>query len=174
MSAMSTFALVVRLLCRLVPAAVFLWAGLAKITDVQGSVNSVDAYDVLPDQLAELVGTVLPWAEIVLAALLLLGLFVRFAGVATAALSLVFIVGMAQAKARGLAIDCGCFGAGGAGDGVTWWDIARDVPLMLAGVYLAANPRGPWQLDNVFEGSEELDGIDDHQADQAATTTSGG
>ena len=169
---MSTFALAGRLLCRLVPAGVFLWAGLAKVTDIQGSISSVDAYDVLPDPVSELVGTLLPWAEIALAALLVLGLFVRFAGFATAALSFVFIVGMVQAKARGLAIDCGCFGVGGAGEGVSWWDIARDVPLVLAGVYLAANPRGPWQLDNVFEGSEEIDGIDDRQADQAAATTS--
>jgi uncharacterized membrane protein YphA (DoxX/SURF4 family) len=153
-----------------VPAGIFLWAGLAKVTDLQGSVNSVDAYDVLPDPVAELVGKLLPWAEIALAALLVLGLFVRFAGAATAALSFVFIVGMAQAKARGLAIDCGCYGVGGTGDGVSWWDIARDVPMLLAGLYLAARPRGPWQLDNVFEGSEEIDGIDDRQADQTAAT----
>ena len=38
------------------------------------------------------------------------------------------------AKARGLAIDCGCFGGGGTGDGVTWWDIARDIPIVLAGL----------------------------------------
>jgi uncharacterized membrane protein YphA (DoxX/SURF4 family) len=173
MSEMSTLALVGRLLCRLVPGGVFLSAGLAKVTDIQGSVNSVDGYDVLPDPVAELVGTLLPWAEIALAALLLLGLFVRFAGLATAALSFVFIVGMVQAKARGLEIDCGCFEAGGTGGGVSWWDIARDVPLLLAGVYLAAHPRGSWQLDNVFEGSEEIDDVDDHQADQAATPAGG-
>ena len=164
---MRTLPLVGRLLCRLVPAGILLWAGLAKVTDVQGSVNSVDAYDVLPDPLAQLVGTVLPWAEIALAILLVLGLFVRFAGTALAALMLVFIIGMAQAKARGLAIDCGCFGVSSAADGVSWWDILRDVPLLLAGVYLAARPHGPWQLDNLFEGSEEDHGIDNRQADEA-------
>ena len=172
-SAMTTFAPVARLLCRFVPAAVFLWAGLAKVTDIQDSINSVDAYEVLPGPVAELVGRLLPWAEIALALLLVLGLFVRFAGIATAALSLVFIVGMTQAKARGLAIDCGCFGVGGTGDGVGWWDIVRDIPLVLAGVYLAMRPHGPWQLDNVFEGSEEIDGIDDRQAHEAAATAGG-
>jgi uncharacterized membrane protein YphA (DoxX/SURF4 family) len=169
---MGTFAPVGRLLCRLVPAGIFLWAGLTKVTDIQGSINSVDAYEVLPGAVAELVGTLLPWAEIGLAVLLVLGLFVRFAGIAMAALSLVFIVGMTQAKARGLAIDCGCFGVSGTGDGVSWWDIVRDIPLFLAGVYLAARPRGPWQLDNLFEGSEETHGIDDRQADEATAAAS--
>ncbi|HEX6401108.1 MAG TPA: MauE/DoxX family redox-associated membrane protein [Actinomycetota bacterium] len=165
---MGALPLVGRLLCRIVPAGLFLWAGLAKVTDIQGSINSVDAYDVLPDPVAELVGTLLPWAEIGLAALLLTGLFVRSAGAATAVLTLLFIVGMAQAKARGLAIDCGCFGVSGTGDGVSWWDIVRDVPLLVAGAYLAVRPRGPWQLDNLFETTEENDGFDDGQTHEAA------
>jgi uncharacterized membrane protein YphA (DoxX/SURF4 family) len=165
---MRSLPLVVRLLSRVALAGVFLWAGLAKVTDLQGSINSVDAYDVLPDAAAELVGTLLPWAEVGLGALLLLGLFTRFAAAATAILTVVFLAAMAQAKARGLAIDCGCFGVSGTGDGVSWWDIARDVPILLASSYLAARPRGPWQLDNVFEGTEEIDGFDDvHEADEA-------
>jgi uncharacterized membrane protein YphA (DoxX/SURF4 family) len=139
-----------RLACRLVPAGLFLWAGLSKAFARQDSILAVNAYDVLPERLVEPAAIVLPWAEIALATLLVLGLFVRFAGLATAVLSAVFIAGLAQAKARGLAIDCGCFGGGGPGDGVSWWDILRDVPILLAGVYLALRPRGPLQLDNVF------------------------
>jgi hypothetical protein len=63
----------------------------------------------------------------------------------------VFIAAMGQAKARGLQIDCGCFGGGGAGAGVSWFDILRDVPIALAGAYLAVRPRGPLQLDAYFE-----------------------
>jgi len=47
-----------------------------------------------------------------------------------------FVVAMAQAKARGLAIDCGCFGGNGTGTGVTWFDLIRDVPLFAAGLEL--------------------------------------
>jgi len=68
-------------------------------------------------------------------------------------------VAMGQAKARGLQIDCGCFGGGGVGDGVSWWDIARDVVLVLAaGIYVALFPHGPWQLDNRFLDKEDEDG----------------
>lgn len=142
------------LVARLALGAVFLWAGLAKAVDRQGSILSVDAYDVLPDSLARIVGTALPWLEIALGVFLILGLFVRFAGAAVAILTLVFIAGLSQAKARGLPIDCGCFGAGATGNGVGWFDILRDIPIFAAGVFLAWRPGGPLQLDQVIEGKE--------------------
>jgi len=101
------------------------------------------------------VATLLPLFEIVTGLLLMLGLFTRVAGIATALLAALFIAAMAQAKARGLQIDCGCFGGGGTGAGVTWWDLARDVPVLLVGIYLATRPTGPFQLDQLF--TEERD-----------------
>ena len=95
---------------RLVLAVVFLWAGLAKASDHQSVVLAVDAYRLLPRALVDPVAAALPWVEISLGAFLLLGLYVRFAGAAAAALVTGFLIALAQAKARGLAIDCGCFG----------------------------------------------------------------
>ncbi|HEX6230077.1 MAG TPA: MauE/DoxX family redox-associated membrane protein [Actinomycetota bacterium] len=161
-----------RLAVRLVPAGLLLWAGLAKAFDRQDSILAVDAYDVLPEGLVTPVASVLPWVEIGVALLLVLGLFLRFAGATTAVLATLFVAGMVQAKARGLRIDCGCFGGGGAGEGVTWWDIARDVPVLLAGIYLFARPRGPLQLDNLFEEPEATDGRD--EADDEARAPAGG
>jgi uncharacterized membrane protein YphA (DoxX/SURF4 family) len=139
---------------RLALGVVFLWAGLAKATDRQGSILSVDAYDVLPDALVRIVGTALPWVEIALGVFLILGLFIRFAGLAAATLSVVFIVALSQAKARGLQIDCGCFGASATGNGVSWFDILRDIPIFAAGLFLAWRPDGPLQLDQVIERRE--------------------
>lgn len=174
MQVMGVLSLVGRLACRLVPAGVLLWAGIAKALDQQGSILSVSSYDVLPNALVRPVATLLPWVEIAIAALLLLGLFVRFAGASTAILTTVFIAGLIQAKSRGLQIDCGCFSAGGAGDGVSWWDILRDVPIALAGVYLVLRPQGPWQLDDLFEDNgtlEEMEDIDEHDHGQAHEAT---
>lgn len=151
------------LVARALPAALLLWAGLAKVGDRQGSILAVDAYDVLPAALVEPVAILLPWAEIAVGALLVLGLFVRVAGLGTAALTVAFIAGMSQAKARGLAIDCGCFGGGGPGEGVSWWDIVRDVPMLAAGAYLAWRPRGPLSLDAYFLPE------DDDEQDEART-----
>jgi uncharacterized membrane protein YphA (DoxX/SURF4 family) len=142
------------LLCRAALGAVFLWAGLAKAVDRQGSILSVDAYDVLPGSVARIVGTALPWLEIALGVFLIVGLFVRFAGAGVAFLSLIFIVALSQAKARGLQIDCGCFGASATGNGVGWFDIVRDIPILAAGLFLAVRPEGPLQIDEMLERKE--------------------
>jgi hypothetical protein len=153
-----------RLAVRLIPAACCS-GHLAKAFDRQIVHLAVDAYDVLPAWAAG--GAIVPGVEIGVAVLLTLGLFVRFAGIATAVLAGVFILGMGQAKARGLEIDCGCFGGGGAGEGVSWWDIARDVVFVLIpGIYLAFRPHGPWQLDNRFLDLEDED-AEHHDADEA-------
>lgn len=156
--------LALRLLARAFPAGLLLWAGLAKAFARQESILAVDAYDVVPGGLVRPVAAVLPWVEIGVGLLLLAGLFVRFAGVATVVLGVAFVGAMAQAKARGLAIDCGCFGGGGAGDGVGWWELVRDSPVIVCGAYLAARPRGPMQLDNRFLDVEVDDGQGDGNA----------
>lgn len=153
---------------RLLLAGLLLWAGLGKVGDLQSSILAVGAYEVLPEGLVEPVAILLPWVEIALGILLVIGLFVRVAATLTAALMLVFIAGMAQAKARGLAIDCGCFGGGGQGDGVGWWNLLRDVPLFLAAVFLALRPTGPLRLDAYFE--PEGSDVEPDEGHQARTT----
>ena len=59
------------------------------------------------------VGHLLPVLEVVVGLCLVLGLLTRGAAVVSALLFVAFIVGIASAWARGLQIDCGCFGGGG-------------------------------------------------------------
>jgi len=133
---------------RLGLGGVFLWAGLVKATHPQDTILAVDAYAVLPDGLVRVVAAVMPWAEIAAGALLLTGLFVRAAALGTAVLSFAFLLGMAQAAIRGLDISCGCFGGTGAGEGVTWIEIARDLAFLAAAGYLFLRPGGPLQADH--------------------------
>ncbi|HEX6261265.1 MAG TPA: MauE/DoxX family redox-associated membrane protein [Actinomycetota bacterium] len=132
---------------RLALGGLLLWAGLTKVGDVQGMTLSIDSYQILPGWSVRPLAAALPWIEVALGAFLVLGIFVRFSAVATGVLLVAFLIGMAQAKARGLAIDCGCFGAGGPGEGVSWFDILRDVALIgVAGLVLLL-PADPWGLD---------------------------
>ena len=77
----------------------------------------------------------------------------RFAAVLSALMLAAFVVGISSAWARGLAIECGCFG-GGAGPTVERdrgqypWDIARDVGLLLLSGWLVWRPRTPYAVDN--------------------------
>lgn len=130
-------------LVRLGLAAVWLVSGGLKLMDSGHTYVAVRAYDVLPDALVRPVATGLPLLELFLGVMLLMGLGTRLTAVASAALLAVFIAGIAQSWARGLSIDCGCFGGGGqVGPGQTSYplDIARDLAFLLMAGWLAVRP----------------------------------
>jgi uncharacterized membrane protein YphA (DoxX/SURF4 family) len=97
-----------------------------------------------------IVGWGLPFAEIALGVLLLAGVATRLVAVASAVFLLVFIAAVASAAARGLSIDCGCFGRGGdvaPGQTAYGTEIVRDVGLLLLAVWLVWHPRSRLTLD---------------------------
>ena len=135
---------VVGTLARLGLAAVWLLSGVPKALDPDQTYVAVRAYQVLPPPGVELVAAILPWLEIALAVLLLLGLGTRAVAAASAGLLVVFIAGVTQAWARGLSIDCGCFGGGGAVDpGETAYvaELLRDAGFLALAVWLVVRPR---------------------------------
>ena len=135
---------VIGTVARLGLAAVFLVSGVLKAVDPDATYVAVRAYDVLPRAGVAVVAAVLPWAEIVLGLLLLAGVATRAVAVAGAALLLVFVAGVTQAWARGLAIDCGCFGGGGAVDPsetAYGTELLRDTGFLLLAAWLVVRPR---------------------------------
>ncbi|GHF16799.1 hypothetical protein GCM10017786_58420 [Amycolatopsis deserti] len=142
-------------LVRLGLAAVWLVSGIAKISDSGQTYLAVKAYEVLPDALLHPVATALPLAELVLGAFLLLGLATRWVAIASAVLLVVFIAGVAQSWARGLTIDCGCFGGGGevtAGQTRYPQEIARDVGFLVLACWLIVRPATRVALDGWLRG----------------------
>jgi uncharacterized membrane protein YphA (DoxX/SURF4 family) len=145
----------VGLLARLFLGIVLVYAGLTKVGRPLTSQRAVQAYEIMPMDLAGYVGLALPFLEIVLGVLLVLGLFTRPAAIASTLLMVVFIIGISQAWARGLTIDCGCFGGGGqVGADQTQYpqEIARDASFALAGAWLWWRPRSLLSLDRTLFG----------------------
>ncbi|MEH1127630.1 MauE/DoxX family redox-associated membrane protein [Micromonospora sp. CPCC 206061] len=142
-------------LARLGLAAVWLVAGGTKVGDLAASGRAVNAYDVMPYDVAKVVGAALPFVEIALGLLLLAGLATRVAAGISAALLVVFIAGIASAWARGLQIDCGCFGSGGqlaAGQSPTYGpEIARDLGFLVLAGFLLIYPLTRWSVDSWME-----------------------
>src|SRR5881397_774621 len=99
---------------RLVVGGVWLYAGMLKLPHPETSVSAVRSYQLLSPGLAETVGHVLPMLEIVVGGCLVLGLLVRFTSALSVLMFVAFIVGIVSVWNRGIAIDCGCFGGGGA------------------------------------------------------------
>jgi uncharacterized membrane protein YphA (DoxX/SURF4 family) len=145
----------VGLLARLVLGVVILVAGLLKVTTPQASANAVHAYQILPYDLGTYVGYALPIVEIIVGLLLVVGLFGRVSAALGTLLMVVFIAGIAQAWARGLTIDCGCFGGGGEiGASETNYplEILRDIGLALCGAWLLWRPRSLASVDALWYG----------------------
>jgi uncharacterized membrane protein YphA (DoxX/SURF4 family) len=139
---------------RLCLAAVLTLAGVAKATEPPALQKlAVSSYLILPDRLVEPVGYGLPILELVLAALLVAGFAIRFTAVLSGLLMAVFIAGIISVWVRGLSIDCGCFGGGGAvahGQARYLREILRDAVFLAIAAWIALFPRSRFAVDRVL------------------------
>ncbi|CCH16372.1 MauE/DoxX family redox-associated membrane protein [Micromonospora lupini] len=150
---------------RLGLAAVWLVAGASKVGDLAASGRAVNAYQVLPYDVATVVGAALPFVELALGVLLLLGLATRLSAAISAALLLVFVAGISSAWARGLAIDCGCFGSGGQlaeGQAPSYLpEILRDLGFLVLAGFLVIWPRTPVSVDGWLSAEPAVEDEDE-------------
>ena len=138
------------LAARILLGVVLLLAGYLKAKSPAQAQMAVRAYKLLPISIANIFGISLPWLEIGAGILLILGIAVRYAALFGGLLMLLFVGAISQAWARGLSIDCGCFGGGGqvaAGHTKYLQEILRDLGLTLSAVFLYLNPHGKFGLD---------------------------
>lgn len=147
----------VTLLLRIGIGALMVVAGMSKLPDPAAALRGVRAYRIVPESLVPTVAFGLPALEIVLGVALIAGLFVRQAGIAVGVLMVVFVAGIASAWARGLSIDCGCFGGGGevaAGQTQYVQEILRDTGLFLGCAVMAVWPRSKFSVDGWLRGPQ--------------------
>lgn len=127
--------------------AVWIWAAWSKLQSPRTFVQAVRAYDVTWEWLSKAIGYGLPVLEFCLGVVLILGVATRLAAAVSAALFVVFLVGLVQAAVRGIQLDCGCFGGGGttaAGQTTYTLDILRDIGLLVLAAYLVV-----WHMSRV-------------------------
>ena len=148
------------LIGRLLLGGVLFAAGYLKAKNPAQATASVRVYKLLPVSVANIFGYVLPWLEIGLALLLIVGIWVRLSATLSGALMLLFVFAVGQAWARKLAINCGCFGNGGVTadgkvhGGVYLTEILRDIGLTIVAGYLYRFPHGKFGLDKESTESE--------------------
>lgn len=149
------------LVARMVVGGVWIVAGWLKIPDPAESVRAVRAYDLLPEAIVPTVGYMLPALELIVGVLLVVGLGTRLVASISAVLQVAFIVGIGSAWARGLQIECGCFGGGGVtvedATAAYPWDIARDVGLFALSAALVVWPRTALSVDDALRIDKEID-----------------
>lgn len=96
---------------RLLLGGTFIFAGIAKVSNITTLIWEIKQYQIIGGGLATAYGYLLPFAEIILGALILAGLLQRISAALTGLLTLSFLIAKITAVARGLDIHiCGCFG----------------------------------------------------------------
>jgi len=130
---------------RVALGALFLWAALSKLPDMEGFAQDVANYRILPALLVPYVAAAVIGIELLAALALISGVMARPAALAVAGLLTAFIAFLAQALSRGLDLRCGCFGSD---ELASWWTVVRDAAMLAAALVVA---RDSGQRQRVLE-----------------------
>ena len=119
---------------RVALGAVFVYAAWTKLRQPwELFAMSIDAYKVLPYGAVLVVARTLPWAELAIGLALMAGRWLRVSTAAASLLLLGFFVLMVRTYAKGMQIDCGCFGLG---DPISPRTLLRDGSLLAGYLFL--------------------------------------
>ena len=121
-------------------AALLAYAGVSKLLDPAALAEHIQNYRVLPDAWAGGLALGLPVLELVVVVGLLGGSHAAGAALLSGVLLSAFALAMAQAKLRGIDLECGCFGGHSR---VSWWKVGLNTGLgALAFAMVAAGTAG--------------------------------
>jgi len=96
---------------RLVLGGLFVYAGVVKVLDPLGFAQDIRNYRLVGQSLSFIAAIVLPWLEILAGVALAAGVWKRASALIISGLLVFFILLTLVTIARGLDVECGCFGA---------------------------------------------------------------
>jgi uncharacterized membrane protein YphA (DoxX/SURF4 family) len=124
------------LVLRIALGAILVYSAWSKLKDSWALfAMAVDSYQVLPMWGVQLVARTLPWVELLIGVLLIVGRWMRVAAVGCSLLLLVFFGLMVRAHLKGMEINCGCFGPG---EAISWRTLLRDGAMVAGSLVLTA------------------------------------
>jgi putative oxidoreductase len=132
--------------------ALFVSACLHKIAEPRSFAVDIATYDILPLALVNLAAIILPWVELAVGLMLLVGFRVRAAALLVAGMMAVFIAALLVALARGLDMSCGCFASQGAEhDPISRLTVLRDLAWLGLAGFVMLFDTGRAGLDRLLE-----------------------
>jgi putative oxidoreductase len=135
---------------RLYLAYVFLFACWFKIVDPAAFALSVATYQFLPLWLINITALVMPWAELLAGAMMVLGFRVRAAALLICGMMVVFMIALAWALNQGLDMSCGCFASSSDADPISGLTMLRDAAWLALGMYVLVFDRNPIGIDRLI------------------------
>ena len=124
------------LIARLILGGVFVYAGFLKMRSPLEFADNIAAYQLLPAGAINLLALGLPFFEIFCGLLVLTGFHIRIGATGISTMLLVFMMAIALALKKGLAIDCGCFGGHSWLESNLWVVLGRNGVLLLLAVFI--------------------------------------
>ncbi len=100
----------VLLASRLILGSIFIAASIGKLQHSGEFTTLVASYNILPYSLAVIYGYIVPWLELLIGSLLILGLLTRFVSAVSIPLIISFIIASSHKLLAGAGGGCGCFG----------------------------------------------------------------
>ncbi len=131
----------VLLVFRLTVGGLFIYAGVAKALTPLDFAQNIRNYGLVGQTLSFLAALVLPWLEIFAGLLLAAGVWRRSAALLISAMLALFILLTLVTIARGIDVDCGCFGAVSRKAG--WSVMAEDALMLYASLCILLSRRRP-------------------------------
>jgi len=129
------------LVLRFVIGGLFFYAAFEKVLHPAAFAMAVRGYKLIPFSLSNLFAISVSWSELVAATFLILGILTRKSAGAIFILLIVFTTAITTVLVRGMVIDCGCFGEGGAT--TSWLLLVRNAAL-LVGTFLIIRYNDGW------------------------------
>ncbi len=116
---------------RLIVGVVFIYASLDKIVHPDRFAEIVWDYELLPESLVNPFSVCLPWVELVMGVLLLVGVWVPGGALLATAMTVMFMMAVGHALSRGAEdFHCGCFTTVQEGPEEAWGVMRRDAVLL--------------------------------------------
>jgi putative oxidoreductase len=106
----------------------FLISSISKIQNPAKFMDSIEAYKLLPAFFIHPMAVIIPWVQIVCGLFFIFDIYAQSTAFILSGLLVVYTLAIAQAFARGMSMDCGCFDLiEGLEDKVGWKSIIRDL-----------------------------------------------
>lgn len=122
----------VTMIFRLAVGITFIYASYYKLIDPSAFARSIWYYHMVPGEFLNLMALVLPMLELLCGVALIVGLWYRGSLFWITLMTVMFVVALSSAVARGIDIDCGCFKAGKASNESALKAAWLDIGLLVA------------------------------------------
>jgi uncharacterized membrane protein YphA (DoxX/SURF4 family) len=123
-------------IARFLLGGIFIYASYDKILNPGAFAKIVFNYQILPNNLVNLIAIILPWLEVIVGFCLIIGWWIPGAVVIVNLLMIVFISALTFNLSRGLDVHCGCFSIDVSETAAIWLSFLRDIFFLVVSFFL--------------------------------------